>query len=88
VEYFNYLGSIITNDARCTREMISKIVMAKAAFNRENILFSRKLDLRKTLEKCYIWITALYDAKTWTLEKWIRNKWKVLKCDAGEGWKK
>jgi hypothetical protein len=25
VEYFNYLGSMITNDARCTREMKSKI---------------------------------------------------------------
>jgi hypothetical protein len=33
VEYFNYLGSMITNDSRCTREMKSRIFMAKAAFN-------------------------------------------------------
>jgi hypothetical protein len=27
-EYFNYLGSMITNDARCTREIKSRIAMA------------------------------------------------------------
>jgi hypothetical protein len=31
VEYFDYLGSMITNDARCTREIKSRIAMAKAA---------------------------------------------------------
>jgi hypothetical protein len=28
VEYFNYLGSMITSDARCTREIKSRIAMA------------------------------------------------------------
>jgi hypothetical protein len=37
VEYFNYLGSMITNDARCTREIKSKIAMAKAAFNKRTL---------------------------------------------------
>jgi hypothetical protein len=36
VEYFNYLGSMMTNDARCTREIKSRISMAKAAFNKKN----------------------------------------------------
>jgi hypothetical protein len=35
VEYFNYLGSMITNDARCTREIKSRIAMAKATFNKK-----------------------------------------------------
>jgi hypothetical protein len=63
VEYCNYLGSIITNDARCTREIKSRIVMAKAAFNKK-ILFTSILDLnlRKKLVKCYIWNIALYGA--------------------------
>jgi hypothetical protein len=30
VEYFNYLGSMVTNDTRCTREIKSRIAMAKA----------------------------------------------------------
>ena len=35
VEYFNYFGSMITNDARCAREIKSMIVMEKAAFNKK-----------------------------------------------------
>jgi hypothetical protein len=37
VEYFSYLGSMITNDARCTREIKSRIALAKAAFNKRRI---------------------------------------------------
>jgi hypothetical protein len=45
--------------------------VAKTAFNKKRILFTNKLDLnlRKKLEKCYIWSTALYGAETWTLWK-------------------
>jgi len=45
VKYFNYLGSRITNDARCTCEIKSTISMAKAKFNKKNTLFTTKLDL-------------------------------------------
>jgi hypothetical protein len=45
VEYFSYLGSMITNDARCTREIKSRIAIAKAAFNKKKKLFTSKLDL-------------------------------------------
>jgi hypothetical protein len=34
VEYCSYLGSMVTEDARCTCEMKSRIAMAKAAFNK------------------------------------------------------
>jgi hypothetical protein len=63
-EYFNYFGSMITNDARCTREIKYRIDMAKAAFNRKNSLFNSKLELnlRKKLAKCYICSIALYSA--------------------------
>jgi hypothetical protein len=71
VEYINYLGSMITNDAKCTREIKSRIVMAKIVFNKKKTLFTSKLDLnlRKKLVKCYIWSIALYDAEKWTLRK-------------------
>ena len=57
VECFKYLGSILTNDGRCTCEIKSRIAMAKAAFNKKKSLFTSKLDLnlRKKLVKCYIW---------------------------------
>jgi len=43
--------------------------MAKAAFNKKRALFTGTLDLelRKKLEKCYIWSIALYGAETWNL---------------------
>ena len=66
---FKYLGSMLTNDGRCTCEIKSRIVMAKAAFSKKRTLFTSKLDLnlRKKLKKCYIWSKALYGAETWTL---------------------
>jgi hypothetical protein len=56
IKYFNYSGSMITNDARCTREIKFIIAMAKEAFNRKKTLFTSKLDLnlRKKPVKCYI----------------------------------
>jgi hypothetical protein len=71
VEGFNYLGSMITNDARCTREIKKRIAMAKSAFNKKKTLFSSKLnlELRKKLVKCYIWSIDLYGAETWTIRK-------------------
>jgi len=46
VKYSNYLGSMITNDARCTCEIKSKIAITKAAFNKEKTLFMNKLDFK------------------------------------------
>jgi hypothetical protein len=71
VEYFNYLGSMMIKDARCTREIKSTIAMAKTAFYKKKNLFTSKLDLnlRKKLAKCYIWSIDFYGVETWTLRK-------------------
>ena len=63
---FNYLGSMIINDASCTQKIKSWIVMAKTACNKK-FLFTRKLDLHLTMKpvRCHI----LYGAETWTLWK-------------------
>ena len=54
VESFKYLGSILTDDGRCTCEIKYRIGMAKAAFNKKEVLFTSTLDLelRKKLVKC------------------------------------
>ena len=44
VELFKYLGSTLTNDGICTREIKSRIAMGKVAFNKKT-LFTSKLDL-------------------------------------------
>jgi hypothetical protein len=66
VEYVNCLGSKVTNNARCTWEIQSKIAMAKAAFNKKKTLLTSKLDvnLRKKLLKYNIECIALFGAET------------------------
>jgi hypothetical protein len=66
VKYFNLLGSMIANDARCKHETKSRIAMAKASFNKKMALCTSKLDLnlRKKAVKCYIWSITLCGAET------------------------
>ena len=66
-EYFSCFGSMIKNYARCTREIKSRIAMTKAAFDKNQAIFTSKLDLnfRKKLGKCYVWCIALYDRSLW-----------------------
>jgi DNA-directed RNA polymerase specialized sigma54-like protein len=54
VEYFSYLFSMTTNDARCTREIKSRITTAKAAYNKKKAFSPAKiLNLGKKLIECY-----------------------------------
>jgi hypothetical protein len=46
VECFNNFGSMITNDARSTREIKFRIAKEKAAVNKKKTLFTSKLDLK------------------------------------------
>jgi len=56
VEYFNYFGTLIANDARCTREIQSRTATAKVALNKRTLVTSKlDLNLRKKLVNCYIW---------------------------------
>jgi hypothetical protein len=76
VEYFKYLGSMLTNDGRYTFEIKSRIAMANAAFNKKRALFTGKMDLEleKKLVKCYTWGTAFYGAESWTLREVRRSE--------------
>jgi len=66
VVYINYLGSITTIDARCTRKIESRISIAKVVFSKTNNLFTSKLDLnlRNKIVKCYIWSVVLRGPET------------------------
>jgi hypothetical protein len=55
---------MMTNDARRTREIKSRMVVAKAAFNKKTV-FTSKLKL----VKCYIGSPGFYSAETWALRK-------------------
>jgi len=64
VESFKNLGSMLTNDGRCTCGIKSRIVIAKAESNKKRTLFTSTSDLRlrKKLGKCYIRSIVLYGA--------------------------
>ena len=83
VKCFKYLGSMLTDDGRCTCEIISRIAMA---FSKKKNLFTSKLDLnfRKKLVKCYLWSMALYGAETWTLRATEQKSLESFKCGAGK----
>jgi len=46
VKYFKYLGSVLTDDARCTCEIKSRIAIAKAVSNKKKNLFYRQIGLQ------------------------------------------
>jgi len=71
VEYYKHFSSMITNDARCTREIKPCIALETAVSKTKQTPFTSKLDanLRKKILKCYIWSITLPGAETWTLRK-------------------
>jgi hypothetical protein len=87
VEYFNYLGNMITNYIRCAYEIKSRIPMAKATFNKKKAVFTSKLDsnLRNKLVNCYIWSIAWYGAENWTLRNVDQKSLECSKFDTREG---
>jgi hypothetical protein len=62
---------MVRSDAKCSREIKSKIAMAKAAFDKKKALFTSTFDLnlRKKRVNFHIWSIALCGAETWTLRK-------------------
>ena len=75
VDHFKYLGSVLTRDGYCTREIEMRIVIAKESFNRKMSLLTSKLniELKKKLVRCYVCSIALYGSETWTLKKLERK---------------
>jgi hypothetical protein len=66
VEYFKYLDSIITNDAKCTNGMKSRIAMAKAPFKKIKkeekpfhqqigLEFKKEMSNMFNVEHCSVW---------------------------------
>lgn len=77
VSAFTYLGSKMTNDGRCKKDIISRINQAKRAFNaKKSLLTSNGIDMkiRKRLVKGFIWSVALYACETWTIGTEERRK--------------
>jgi|AKYZ01.1.fsa_nt_gi Reverse transcriptase (RNA-dependent DNA polymerase). len=70
VEEFTYLGSKITEDGRCERDIKSRIAQAKLAFGKaRQVLTSKSItqETRKRFLRNYVWSVALYGCETWNV---------------------
>ena len=68
VSQFRYLGSLISEDGYCIKQIGSRTEMAKKVFM-EKKLFTGKmnLELKKRIMRCLVLSVALNAAETWML---------------------
>ena len=85
VKQFTYLGSIITNEGDCGRDIRTRIAHAKEACSSRKELLTKSfsLTLRKRLVKSLAWSTQLYGAKTWVIRK--EDAIKLESCEMWQG---
>ena len=81
VEQFQYLGSVVTADARCTTEIKRRIGIAKTAFRKmAHLLTNSRLGIptRKRAIKTYVWSTLLYGCEAWTVSREMENRLEAM----------
>ena len=61
VSQFRYLGSLMSEDGYCMKEIRSRIEMAKKVFIEKKKLFTCKmtLELKKRIMKCLVWCSTV-----------------------------
>ncbi|XP_042883267.1 uncharacterized protein LOC122260182 [Penaeus japonicus] len=77
VEKFNYLGSLITDDGKCDREIKKRIGMAKDAFQKlGKILKDRKMptDTKLRVLDCYVNSILTYGCECWTISTQMERR--------------
>ena len=77
VECFQYLGSWVTSDARCDKDIKSRIGLAKVTYRRmERLLASRTVSIgtRVRVLKGYVWSTLLYGCEAWTISRTMEDR--------------
>ena len=76
VEDFKYLGSIKTVDASCTKDIRTRIAMAKKRMIQLNNMWKERgipKVLKVKILKALIWPVVLYGSEAWTLRKTDEN---------------
>ena len=77
VAEFTYLGSTVTSDGRCEKEIKRRIGIAKSTFKKmERVLTTKTINLstRLRLMRCYVWSMLLYGSECWTINKAMQQR--------------
>ena len=71
VQHFQYLGTWISENGSCEREIRTRIGVAKESFKKHKELLTKTFnkELKKKIVKTMIWTVALYGSECWTLKK-------------------
>ena len=76
VHNFNYLGSVVTSNGRCKKEIRRQISLTKDAFKKTKpILCDRKLTMpiKNRVLQTFVWPMILYGSESWTLNAETRK---------------
>ena len=77
VDKFEYLGSLITSDAKCDQEINRRIGMTKVAFHKmKKLLCNSKLAMKTKLRvlECYVIPILIYSSECWTISDNMKKK--------------
>ena len=77
ISAFNYLGSTMSEDSRCVREVKRRIALAKSAFSKlAKILRNRTLGKEAGLRvlHCYIHPVLMYGSEAWSITSDLRKR--------------
>ena len=81
VNSFSYLGSILTEEGRCEKEIKTRISIAKDSFNKiRNLVTNQSISvgLRIRFVKAYAWSTFLYGCEAWNINKAMEKRIEAL----------
>ena len=69
VSQFRYLGSLISEDGYCEKDIRARIGMGKSAFLAKKMLLTSNInmELKKRIIRSTVWSVMMYGAETWTL---------------------
>ena len=87
VSDFIFLGSKITADGDCSREIKRRLLLGrKVMTNLDSILKSRDITLptKVCLVKAMVFPVVMYGCESWTVKKVERQKIDALNCGVGE----
>jgi len=82
VNRYKYLGSWITEDVRCEKEIIARIAMAKTAFWQNKELMRRNVRAQTKLKilNCYVFSVLNYGCESWTWNIATQRKIDAFEC--------
>ena len=77
VDSFKYLGSRVSEDGRCDREIKWRIAMGKAAFGQLRTILRNLgigMETKMRILRTYVWSVILFGCESWTISKEMRRR--------------